>query len=274
MKILLPTDFSKLSKVAVQFASKLSKKLNAELILIHVVYIDAPPRAQVALKTSQIIDTMIHNATEDCNRIIKEIKQEVGNKSKISFKIEEGYPVEDVIVTFAQNNNIDLIIMGTKGATGLKKILIGSNATAVISNCDIPVITVPEHARFRDIKHIVYASDMLALNKEVKTLIKFAQLFNSTIHVLHIINPTSRKKIDIAKIKRDLIAKHNYKKISIYVSLHEDIKEAIDEYISDIKADVLAMFTHKPTFFEKLFGKSVTRELAFHSWIPLLSIKR
>lgn len=274
MKILLPTDFSKLSKVAVLYAAKLTKKLNAEIILLHVVFIDAPPRAQAALKTNQILDAMIDNAKLDFEYLTNEVKQEAGNKIGISYKIVKGYPVEDVIETFAHNNDIDLIIMGTKGASGLIKVLIGSNATAVIGNSNIPVIAVPEHARFNNIKHVVYASDMLALNKEVKTLIQFAQLFDSFIHILHIVSSNSKKKIDKIKIQNDLISKYNYPHISVHVLLNDDIVEAIDEYIADVKADLVAMFTHKPTFFEKLFGKSVTREMAFHSWIPLLAIKK
>lgn len=274
MKILLPTDFSKLSKVAVLYAAKLAKKLNAEIVLIHAVFINSPPRAQAALKTNQILDAMIDNAKQDFVYLTNEVKQEAGNKIGISYKIVKGYPVEDVIETFAHNNDIDLIIMGIKGASGLIKVLIGSNATAVIGNSNIPVIAVPEHARFNNIKHIVYASDMLALNKEVKTLIQFAQLFDSFIHILHIVSSNSKKKIDKIKIQNDLISKYNYPHISVHVSLNDDIVEAIDEYIADVKADLIAMFTHKPTFFEKLFGKSVTREMAFHSWIPLLAIKK
>lgn len=274
MKILLPTDFSKLSKVAVLYAAKLAKKLNAEIVLIHAVFINSPPRAQAALKTNQILDAMIDNAKQDFEYLTNEVKQEAGNKIGISYKIVKGYPVEDVIETFAHNNDIDLIIMGTKGASGLIKVLIGSNATAVIGNSNIPVIAVPEHARFNNIKHIVYASDMLALNKEVKTLIQFAQLFDSFIHILHIVSSNSKKKIDKIKIQNDLISKYNYPHISVHVLLNDDIVEAIDEYIADVKADLVAMFTHKPTFFEKLFGKSVTREMAFHSWIPLLAIKK
>ncbi|OFY84093.1 MAG: hypothetical protein A3F72_19635 [Bacteroidetes bacterium RIFCSPLOWO2_12_FULL_35_15] len=65
MKILLPTDFSKLSKVAVHYAAKLAKKLNAEIVLLHAVFIDAPPRAQAALKINQILEAMVDNAKQD-----------------------------------------------------------------------------------------------------------------------------------------------------------------------------------------------------------------
>lgn len=274
MKILLPTDFSKLSKVAVHYAVKLAKEINAEIILLHVVYIAAPSRTQAALKANQILDAMVDNAKQDFAYLINEIKEEITEKINISYKIVKGFPVEDVVETFALNNNIDFIIMGIKGVSGLTKVLIGSNATAVIGNSSVPVITVPEHARFNNIRTIVYPSDMLALNKEVKTLIQFAQLFNSTVHILHIVSPNSKKKIDKTKIKNDLINKFDYKQISVHVSINDNIIEAIDEYVADMKADILAMFTNGPTFFEKLFGKSVTREMAFHIWTPMLTYKR
>lgn len=274
MKILLPTDFSKLSKVAIHYAAKMALKLNAEIVLFHAVFIDAPPKAQTALKAQQILDAMAKNAKEDFVYIENEIKKECGGKVKISSHIIKGYPVEDVIETFAEHNNIDLIIMGTKGASGLKKVLMGSNTSAVISNSNIPVIAIPEHARFRSIKHIVYASDMQMVKKEIQALMQFARLFNATIHILHIIPPDSKKKIDKTKIKKEIIAQYKYSHISVHVSLNDDIIEGIDEYIADVKADMLAMFTHKPTFFEKLFGKSITRQMAFHAWTPLLTIKK
>lgn len=274
MKILSPTDFSKLSNIAVRYAGKLAKKLNAELILLHVVYIDAPPRAQATLKTRQILDAMTDNAKQDFTQLINEIKSETGNKINVSHHISLGYPVEDVIETFAQHNNIDLIILGMKGSNGIEKMLIGSTAAAVMGNSRIPVITIPEHARFKAIKSIVYPSDMHAISNEVKILIQFAKLFNASIHILHVVSTDSKKKIDQLKIKNKLISKFNYPHISFHISVNDNVIEAIDEYIADAKADLLTMFTHKPTFFEKLFGKSVTREMAFHGWIPQLAIKK
>ncbi|MDO9186780.1 MAG: universal stress protein [Bacteroidia bacterium] len=274
MKILSPTDFSKLSNIAVRYAGKLAKKLNAELILLHVVYIDAPPRAQATLKTRQILDAMADNAKQDFTQLINEIKSEAGNKINVSHHIALGYPVEDVIKTFAQHNTIDLIIMGMKGSSGLKKMLIGSTAVAVMGSSRIPVITIPEHARFNAIKSIVYPSDMHAISLEVKNLIQFAKLFNASIHILHVVSTDSKKKIDRLKIKNKLISKYNYPRISFHISVNDQVTEAIDEYAADTKADLLAMFTHKPTFFEKLFGQSITREMAFHGWIPLLAIKK
>lgn len=273
MKILIPTDFSKLSKVAVVYAANLAKKLSAEITLLHVVYVGGPGRSQTAVKTQPIEQTLMKISLRDMEKVIKEIRKEVGPEIKITQKIIEGYPIEEIVEKIAGQNDIDLIIMGTKGAGGLKKVVVGSNAAAVIGNSKIPVIAVPRYARFKNIKHIVYASDMLALTKEVKTLITFARLFNATMYLFHVLSGPG-EKIDAAEIKKELIRKYKYPKVSVHISANDDVMEAIDEYIADVEADMLAMFTHKPTFFEKLFGKSITREMAFHSQVPLLAIKK
>ena len=71
-----------------------------------------------------------------------------------------------------------------------------------------------------------------------------------------------------------MISELNYTKIKFKVVINNDIINGIDEYIADIKADMPAMFTRELTYFEKLFGKSVTRQMAFHSWIPMISFKK
>jgi len=273
MKILIPSDFSQLSKVAVHYAAAITKKLKAELVLLNVIFIDAPPRAAVVMKQKTIEDAMADIAKQDSIQLIKELKKVNGNLN-ISYEIIRGYPMEDVVEAYTKQNEIDLIIMGTKGASGLAKVLIGSNAAAVINKSTIPVITVPEHAMFNGIKRIVYSSDMQETIPEIQTLIPFAQLFGAEIFILHVISVNSIRKIDTGKIKKDIINKFDFKDVSIHVSINNNITDAIDEFIADVKADMLTMFTHDLTFLEKLFGKSVTRAMSFHTGIPLLTIKK
>jgi nucleotide-binding universal stress UspA family protein len=272
MKILIPTDFSKLSEVAVHYAVKLAKKMNAEISLLHVVHFTAPPRAMVAVTTNSFDDAMVKNANQDIMQLIKELKEEYKGKLHINHEIIIGYPVEDVIDSYAIQNDIDLIIMGTKGAAGLTKILIGSNATAVINNSKIPVITIPEFARFDDIKHMVYATDFLNLNEELEVVLPLAKLFDATLHILHIVASESKVKKD-TKIMVDKV-QFKYPKIILHVSNSDDILKGIDEFLGDIKADMLVMFTHEVTLYEQIFGKSITRQMAFHNSMPLLTLKK
>ncbi len=268
MKILVPTDLSDLSKVAVHYAIKISEVLQAEIILLNILHIDSS-NAQVAVKSHQIIEAIHLKATEDFSRFKEQVDQEIKHKVKISYKIIEGNPLEDAVETFSKENDIRLIIMGTKGAGGLKKILMGSNATAVIGSSSVPVITVPENARFNQIKKIVYASDMLALDEELETLVDFARQFNSAIHLLHILPTDSGNEINSENTLKD-----KYPSIHVHIANSGNIEEAIDEHIARIQADLLVTFTHDLNFFEKLFGKSITREMAFHSRIPLLALKK
>ncbi|MBK8808301.1 MAG: universal stress protein [Bacteroidales bacterium] len=107
--------------MAVHYAVKMAKKLDAEIVLLNVIFISAPPRAMVAVKVRAIEDSMVDNAKQDSIQLIKEIKAENKGKLNISYEIIKGYPVEDVVESYAIHNNIDLIIMGTKGATGFDK---------------------------------------------------------------------------------------------------------------------------------------------------------
>jgi nucleotide-binding universal stress UspA family protein len=262
-----------MSNTASNYAAKMASKFNAEVVLIHVVYIDSSPRAQATLNVREIEDKMEDNAKQDCIQLANKLKSEFGVLN-VSYKIIRGYPVEDVIENYAVHHHIDFIVMGTKGASGLKKVLIGSNAAAVVSSSSIPVIVVPEHARFNGIGKIVYASDADNTETELDTLMKFSELFGAAIHTVHVLPPASDQKIDVIKMEANIREKFKNPSISIQLVLNDDILYGINEYVADHKADMIAMFTRKHSFFEKLFGKSITRQMAFHAWTPMLSIKK
>ena len=116
MKILVPTDFSASSKNAVEYASKIATKINAEITLLHLVYRHALPHASILKENLETV--MTQNAKQDCIKLVNELKSK--NKSLlISYKIMDDFDFENVIENYAVHNNIDLIIMGTRGATRL-----------------------------------------------------------------------------------------------------------------------------------------------------------
>jgi nucleotide-binding universal stress UspA family protein len=276
MKILVPCDFSKTSNNAALYAAKFAKKVNAEIILFHVTHFKHPHHVQVGFKEDEIEDLRYSNVVQDCILLIDKLKLKVKGV-QISFKIVSGFPIESLIEDYSVHNKIDLIVMGTKGASGLQKALFGSNTVNVINRNSIPVITVPEYARFNNLKHIVYASDnadTLKIQAGILKLIWLAQLFNASIYILHVQPQDSDKKIDVVKIKTNLINECKYKKISFNVSKNNDVIEAINDFVADKKTDLLAMLTHDLTFFENIFNTSLSREMAFHSLVPLLTIKK
>lgn len=274
MHILLPTDFSKASIIPVYYAAKLARKINAKIILFHAVYMNAIPRASTSFKPGLLINAMSENALADLEALAAKLKDEVGNDIEVNCHVGAGMSLKAAIEAYTNKNKIDLIIMGTKGASGLKKVLMGSNTTDVIASSKIPVITVPELAYFSNIHKIVYASDFLDVEQELEALLPFAQLFQASIHILHIVSPEFTEEIDTGILLDDLLEKHAYPEISVHTKVSSEVINAIDEYIKESDANILAMFTHKPTFFEKLFGQSITREMAFHSNVTLLTLKK
>lgn len=280
MKILVPSDFSQSSDNAALYAAKFAKTVNAEIILFHVVHFEHPPMVQISgFIEHKIEDIRLSNASEDCVLLVNDLKSRVKGV-QISFKVVPGFPIADVIENYATTNKIDLIIMGTKGASRLAKVLFGSNAVAVINKSSIPVITVPESSHFNNVKLIVYASDLHKMQSEIQKIIPLAKLFDASIGILHVLpqdsvlSQDSDKKIDVMSIENGLIKKYEYQKISFHIAHNSNIVEGINEFIADVKADILAMYTHEIGFFESFYKTSVSREEAFHSFVPLLTIKK
>jgi nucleotide-binding universal stress UspA family protein len=272
MKILVPTDFSKPSVNAAEYGANMAAVLNAKVMLLHVVSIPALPTAST-LNVRKLEKYM----TDDAKQYISLLADRLKSKNKklgISTHVINDIDLREVIENFAAANHAELIIMGTKGASGLEKLLIGSNTAAVISNSSVPVLAIPETAKFNGIKNIIYASDMLSIDEEIKTLLPLARSLNAGIRVLHILPTNAHSRFDKRELTTELVAKFKYAKISVHTSTNDDIEDGLNEYLASLNVDLLVMFTHHLTFFDKLFRNSATREMAFQSRVPLLAYKK
>jgi nucleotide-binding universal stress UspA family protein len=268
-KILVPTDFSSLSKVAVLFAVSLSKKMDAEIVIASVIGDEANDKSLPRWK--KLEHELEKAAEENAAQMIREIKVQV-KYDKISYISIKGFPLASAIDEYATANNVDLIVIGTHGASGLKKVVMGSNAAAVIDNSSIPVITIPGKTNFRPLKKIVYATDLTNIGKEIKAIVSFSKYFDSEIYILHVLPSDSEKSM--REIKAETSALDAYSNVHLQFVKSDNIAESVEEFVSEVKADLLITFTHKLDFYEKLMGRSVTRELAFHSEMPLLTFNK
>jgi nucleotide-binding universal stress UspA family protein len=173
----------------------------------------------------------------------------------------------------AKKLHTGLIVMGTHGASGLQKVVLGSNTATMINMSPVPVLAVPEAAAFKGFRNVIYATDMRNVEAELKLLISYIEKFNSTIHLVHVVS-SGRQVMAIEEQLEEVVKKCGYKKIVVMVLADRNIDSAIDQYTDISKADVLAMFTHGATFYEQLFDRSITRRMAFHGKIPLLAFKQ
>lgn len=272
MKTLILTDFSRLSKVAIQYIMDFSRDINMQLVILHFVDTDTPTRAR--LSSGKLEEAIKKSSEQEMNQLIKTIKDENSHKADISSKIIFGSSIEKEVEKFALKNNIDIICIGTKGATGLKKILLGSNAASIIDNSSIPVLTIPEYAKYKVIKNIVYSSDLQNIDKELEFVLPFAKLLNAWVHILHIKKDNEEIDKDLKSQVEQLKASLSYKKVKLKTLKSISVLEGINKYIEDIDADMLTMFTHHTNLIEKLFLKSVAQKAAFQTRIPLLTFQK
>jgi nucleotide-binding universal stress UspA family protein len=145
-RILVPTDFSKFSQVALSYASALAEKFEAELYLLHIVQdlaVFIPDMITVAPPPGPTVEQMTKAVQDAFDRLIKD--SQLG-RFKVHREVREGTPFYE-IVRYAKEQSIDLIIMGTHGHTGLTHMLLGSVTEKVVRKAPCPVLTVrhPEH---------------------------------------------------------------------------------------------------------------------------------
>ncbi len=270
--ILVPTDFSQNAKNALNFAIGIAKKGKAKIILLHAYNITyLSPDMPLDYLSEQLSSAELESA-RILNVLCEKVKKE--NKITCEFVNQEGLAI-DVILDTVKNKNPNLVIMGTKGATGLKEVLIGSNTAKVMGKAACPVIAIPEKATFDLMKKIVYAtdyhpSDITALNK----LVEFAKIFKSKIKVLHITNTDDLMDVEekrMLNFKKKVIAKLDYAGISFQLLYAKNIEKKLEKYVKDESINLLAMSTRYRNLIERLFGKSLTKKLAYHTKVPLMA---
>jgi nucleotide-binding universal stress UspA family protein len=271
-KIVLLTDFTPLSKVAIEYAIRLGATVKAEFTILNIIRFDGVPKANLRMR--QIEKTLIQIAEEEGQGLITELQGKVRGDYKIEFEAIRAHTVADMVKRYTEKNKTNMVVMGSRGASAMKKVRLGGTTVSVIDDSPVPVLAIPEFAKFKNLERIVYASDLKDTQKELDIIIEFAKIYGSHVHMIHVVNAMD-KKVEASKLAVEaMIEKSNYDKIDFKLILEEDITKAIDSYIKETKSDLLTTFTHKLSLEEKLFAKSVTRTLAYLGTIPLLAIKR
>jgi nucleotide-binding universal stress UspA family protein len=271
MNILIPTDFSKLSKIAIDYILGLSRDIELNITLIHVLNTSVP---QARVTTKKLEEAIKMSSEVEMRELIQTIQKEHRSKHNIRYKIVVAHYIEEAVEKFALNNDIDLICIGTKGASGLKKIFIGSNAVAIIKKSSIPVLTIPEYARYRGIDSVLYCSDLYNIEEEIDRIILFIKLLDSSIQIVHVEEESEGSNFNILSEEKKLRELFSYENISIKKLQNVSVMQGINQQVADIDAELLILFTHTTNLFEEIFQKSVTQSIAFQSRIPILTFQK
>ncbi len=246
MTILVPADFSNASKVATYYAIGLAKKLEADIKVLHVVQVNSS--GETLLKLRKLQEQLMEIAHEDGTAFLQEIQKKIrGKKPNISLHFKEGFDFVRTVNQFLKETDADLIVMGTTGASGLKKLL-GSNTAALMNHATVPVLAVPDRAKFSALNKLVYATDLKHTEYEMQTVTMFAQRLGARVEVLHVAKDESvhLNAKDYVKALRELT---KYNKIGFSLVKGKNIPQAVDSFVKKQKAKLLITFTHQLSFF-------------------------
>lgn len=271
--ILVPTDFSQNALHALRFAMELNRKLRAKLILFHSYII--PVYATDVPVFPQADDELRKSSEEALEKLRTKMKVEYP-EMEMETMLSMGY-AEDEIAEAALSTDAGLVIMGTQGAEGFREALVGTITASVMESAQCPVIAVPEEAAFKGIHRIIFATSYAEGDfQNVETIIDFARVFDAEVVLLHISSGDLEAAYEFESIERfkERVAEDsNYEKITFKLLENKKIYEGLNEYLNSAQADLVAMTMHKRSFVQKLFNRSMTKKMAYHTHLPLIAFK-
>ena len=259
--IILLTDFSDPAKNAIQYAIDAFGE-NAEYNLVNAYY------ARTSSATLLDLNEMLakeseQGLTEEKNWILEKYPN-----SNLTVKTHSvfGSPV-DSIRKMKKSGSYDIVIMGTKGASGVDAVLFGSVASNVIRDTVVPVISIPPNYKFSGFKHVVFASD----GKEIKNfdtvapIAKLQDQFKSEVTLFSVTE--EGKETDWSELKIAIKNAH-YSTVE-----SDDVAGEVTKFCQDKNADLLVILPKHTGFFDRLFHHSVSKELVEQAKMPILALE-
>lgn len=269
-RILVPIDFSDCALNALEYAISFAKTTEAKLVLLYAYHIPVPAAEAAMSINTRLVDDFVKEGDAKMDRLFTrypELDQLVESK-----KIIMAFAT-DAIASEVKDSKVDLIIMGTHGASNAFEELVGSNTLHIIKKSNKPVLAVPNEVNHFNIKEILFSYDYHSIDgkETIQPLIDFALLFGAQIHVLHITDKLDR--IHSGAVSEAKLLERYLKDIphQYHMLAGEHVESAILEYIKNHGIDALAVMPRKHNMFERLFQSSVTKQLAHHSKIPMLA---
>ncbi|MCC9042378.1 universal stress protein [Myroides sp. M-43] len=272
-KILVPTDFSTQAYNAIKVASCIAKKSeNAEILLLHILDLPQQGNDSIQKGTPAPEVMFFKNAAEEK---LKELAlSETFNGIKVSTSLILDRTSYGVTKT-AETNDVDLIVMGSHGASGAKEYFVGSNTQKVVRTSDAPVLVIKGEGDDFKVNDLVFASDFTDNMKEpFKKILRLHTMFNTKLHLLMVNTPNSFKPTHVAEevfeeFLED-ITETEYD-LSIYNDL--TVEKGVLNFAKKVDSNLITIATHGRTGLSHFFNGSISEDLVNHSPISVLTLK-
>lgn len=272
--ILIPTDFSETATLAVAHGAKMAQLFKAKIFLLHSV--------ETTLFTAGIgepvmmpdIQEIYKEANEELNKVAGDLKSKYG--VDVVPIIASGRPAA-AISSAVKENAIDIIIMGTHGASGFEELFMGSNAHKVVTISTCPVITIRLTTKTIGFSNIILPiGSYLHSRQKVNNAIELAKVYNATVHILGLLDTNDKEDGDKFAIKMETV-EHALKEAAIrytkkIIRATNPAVEAM-KFSEEVNGDLILIMTEHESDLTGMFLGASAKQIVNHSKIPVMSIR-
>lgn len=271
-KILIPTDFSKHAEYALKVAAQIARKNNGEIILLHML--ELPHQGSDAVGSGKELPEIMFFKNAAINRLEELMDEDYLDGIKVSEVVLFELAFEGVLKA-SKINNVDLVVMGSHGASGYKEMFIGSNAEKVVRNSEVPVLIIKKEQENFDVNNFVFASDFSEeIKKPFEKVVEFANKFDATLHLAMINTPNNFKPTSLSEqIMNDFVSNFKINKFETHVYNESNVEKGILNFANSIDADLIGMSTHGRKGLSHFFNGSISEDLVNHASRPVITFK-
>jgi nucleotide-binding universal stress UspA family protein len=269
-KILVPCDFSKPAINAFRFAIDLAAQSKGVVHLMNIVELPVLHDTTI-MPVLNFEAELLHELKEKAEKTFSKLIAKYGTEGvKVVEEVVFG-SVSREILEFAKAGKFDLIVMGSHGATGIRELIVGSNAEKIVRRSPVPVLVVKDYSK-KAIKSIVFPNTLETEHQEDLTMkVKALQsFFKAHLHIVWINTPlTFSSDTETFKRLEAFAKRYMLKDYSIHVFNHRDEETGIIEFANEVKGDIIAMATHGRKGISHMFNGSLAEDVVNHTKTPV-----
>ncbi|RZV61731.1 MAG: universal stress protein [Flavobacteriaceae bacterium] len=273
--ILLPTDFSDNSWNAIKYALGLFKDNTCNFYLLHVNRLTNLVTADASYTpTKDLIEEVYTKPSKtQLREMLKRISEEVGRNDNHSFYtlVDYNFFIES-IRRHVEDKKIDTIVMGTKGASGLKEFIVGSNTGDVITKVQCTTLVVPENAVYSRFKEVAFPTDF-TLSYSINTLRPISDILknsDATIRILHIVKNNEEfngEQKENKELLEDYFADYKH---GFHFLTNKKVEDAVQCFVESRDIDLIVMVAKSLNYFQQILFHSRVEKISYHTKIPFL----
>lgn len=274
--ILVATDFSETASHAAYYAISMAMQIGFPRIILYHSYDIPYASSEIPLPEPDNIRQLHEKSLEFLEYLKNDLMTVAGKQIIVDIHTNE-IPLVLGIETFIEQEDIQMVVMGTTGKGKVERTLFGSNCLSLAKECTVPLLLVPYEAPVERIKRIVLATDLKEIVQigPVMTIKNMIHTLKAKLFILNVDqNESEHYSPDIIAQQSALHKLWDAENPEYHFSNHKDSAAGIMAFAEEKDIQLVVAIPRKYSFFESLFNRSLTEKLAYHSHIPLLFINK